>query len=158
MSKGNRRNMHRDLTALAAEKVVFLDSGVPGQRRWKKENGRYHMANMTLSRKNILVCSGFIAADLLCPTDSWEACHSLTLAVQLERQKSRSAVRLAEPEYAHLRGERQCSVYKYTRTLNNSILGNFSCPECYQTEKPHVLSTGTFLIPSNTVSEEFLLP
>lgn len=27
------------------------------------------MVNMTLSRKNILVCSGFIAADLLCPTD-----------------------------------------------------------------------------------------
>lgn len=33
MSKGNRRNMHRDLTALAAEKVVFLDSRVPGQGR-----------------------------------------------------------------------------------------------------------------------------
>lgn len=33
VSKGNRINMHRDLTALAAEKVIFLDSGVPGQGR-----------------------------------------------------------------------------------------------------------------------------
>ena len=41
--------MHRDLTALAAEKVIFLDQTVECQGRSdeRKRDGRYHTANMT---------------------------------------------------------------------------------------------------------------
>lgn len=124
----------------------------------KEREWQIHMASMTLPRKNILVCSGFIAADLLCPIDKHLGSVLLsTLAVQLERQKSGSVVRLAEPEYAHLRGERQHSVYKCTRTLSNSVLESFLAPSVTR-QKPHVLSTGVFLIPSNLISKVFLLP
>lgn len=70
------------------------------------------MANMTLSRKNILVCSGFIAADLLCRTDKHSGSVLLSdFGSAVGKEKSGTVVRLAEPEYAHLRGERQQSVY-----------------------------------------------
>lgn len=47
--------MHKDLTPLAAEKVIFLDQAMECQGRddERERESRYRMANMTLSRETI---------------------------------------------------------------------------------------------------------
>lgn len=64
--KGNRRNTYRDLCALAAEMVIFLDQTMEcqGTGDERKRDGSYRMANMTLAKKTVSVCSGFAVGDL----------------------------------------------------------------------------------------------
>ena len=47
--------MYRDLTDLAAEKVIFSDQTMECQGKGdeRKRDGRYRMANVTLSKKNM---------------------------------------------------------------------------------------------------------
>lgn len=105
--------MYRDLTALAAEMVIFLDQTMEcqGTGDERKRGGSYRMANMTLAKKTVSVCSGFATGDLPRSADKHLGNGLFSvLAVNLEWQKMGSVARLAGPEHTELGGQRQSAI------------------------------------------------